>query len=301
VGPVSQRVQQLEDQQQATLKEIKMAIEQSPRVRKVDTRRAVRAISAEGLCRPKFEVGDVLGSFRLSRGCGMVSRFPLYSFESPVIDGRFWESNRFFFGGACYLYGHALFVANAPLASRRYLENCEIICAGVQLVRSVSGPVILTGDFNASLTAFDDMKALLADGWVDAALFDAERRGTKPEPSCKRATRHTFCVVSPLLVPALSSCVVGFHEDLPTHAVLVTEFELPASNPRVYKWIAPRQLDQVAFDVAKLERMAEEVGEARWRNAVDRPWRKVCPVRLLRIGLNWLKRFCCLPLMGRSM
>ena len=73
------------------------------------TKRAVRAISAEfrsvglsvGLCRPvpdKFEVGDVLGSFRLSRGCGMVSRFPLYSFESPVIDGRFWESNRFFFG-----------------------------------------------------------------------------------------------------------------------------------------------------------------------------------------------------------
>ena len=98
MGPVSQRVQQLEDQQQATLKEIKMAIEQSPRVRKVDTRRAVRAISAEGLCRPKFEVGDVLGSFRLSRGCGMVSRFPLYSFESPVIDGRFWESNRFFLG-----------------------------------------------------------------------------------------------------------------------------------------------------------------------------------------------------------
>ena len=85
-----------------------MAIEQSPRVRKVDTRRAVRAISAEfrsvgfsvGLCRPKFEVGDVLGSFRLSRGCGMVSRFPLYSFESPVIDGRFWESNRIFFGGS---------------------------------------------------------------------------------------------------------------------------------------------------------------------------------------------------------
>ena len=68
------------------------------------TRRAVRAISGEfrsvgfsvGLCRPvpdKFEVGDVLGSFRgLSRGCGMVSRFPLYSFESPVVDSRCWES-----------------------------------------------------------------------------------------------------------------------------------------------------------------------------------------------------------------
>ena len=58
--------------------------------------------------------------------------------------------------------------------------------------------MILAGDFNTSLTAFDDMKALLADGWVDAALFDAERRGIRLEPTCKRAARHTFCVVSPL-------------------------------------------------------------------------------------------------------
>lgn len=34
------------------------------------------------------------------------------------------------------------------------------------MVRSVSGPVILAGDFNTSPTAFDDMKALLADGWL---------------------------------------------------------------------------------------------------------------------------------------
>ena len=32
-----QRIQRLEDQQQATLNEIKMAIEQSPKVRKVET------------------------------------------------------------------------------------------------------------------------------------------------------------------------------------------------------------------------------------------------------------------------
>jgi hypothetical protein len=56
---------------------------------------------------------------------------------------------------------------------------------------------------------------------------------------------------------------VDFHEDLPAHAVLVTEFELPASNPRVYKWIVPKPLDQMAFDAAKLERLSNEVGDAR--------------------------------------
>ena len=50
--------------------------------------------------------------------------------------------------------------------SQVFCENCEIIRAGVQLVRSASGPAILAGDFDTSLTAFDDMKALLADRWV---------------------------------------------------------------------------------------------------------------------------------------
>ena len=226
-----------------------------------------------GLCRPvpdKFEVGDVLGSFRgLSRGCGIVSRFPLYSFEWPVIDGGFWESITGFFwvwckwGSLQFLWSRSICGPMHLKTSRRHLENCELVRAGVQLVRSVSGPVILAGDFNTSLTAFDDMKALLADGWVDAALFDAERRGIRLEPTCKRAARHTFCVVSPLPVSALRSSVVDFHEDLPAHAVLVTEFELPASNPRVYKWIVPKPLDQMAFDAAKLERLSNEVGEAR--------------------------------------
>ena len=65
------------------------------------------------------------------------------------------------------------------------------------------------------------------------------------------------------MVAFLRSSVVDFHEDLPAHAVLVTEFELPASNPRVYKWIVPKPLDQMAFDAAKLERLSNEVGEAR--------------------------------------
>eukprot|EP00435_Cladocopium_sp_Y103_P013817 s2319_g3.t1 len=158
---------------------------------------------------------------------------------------------------------------NAPLTSRRYRENCEIINAAAQLVRSVSGPTILAGDFNTSLTAFDDMKALLMEGWVDAALVDAERRGTTRQPTCQRATRHTFCVIKLLLVPLLRDSQVCFHEDVATHAVLVTEFDLPQNNFRVYKWILPKALDGVAIDSAKLQTKAEQVGHDRWKVAVD--------------------------------
>eukprot|EP00435_Cladocopium_sp_Y103_P053188 s103_g17.t1 len=137
--------------------------------------------------------------------------------------------------------------------------------------RSVSGPAILAGDFNCALTVFEDMKGLLADGWVDAALFDAQRRGQAPEPTCQRATRHTFCVVSPLLAPMVRVSQVCFHEDLATHAVLVTEFDLPRNNMRVYKWIMPKALDGVAIDAAKLQVLADQVGSDRWHTAVDEP------------------------------
>ena len=248
----------------------------------------MRAISAEfrsvgfsvSLCRPvpdKFVVGDPLGSFRgLSRGCGMVSSFPLYSFESPVIDSRLWSSQRIHFGvvqvGVLAITMVTIYLwPNAPLTSRRYIENCEIINAGVQLVRSVSGPALLAGDFNSPLTCFDEMKGLLNDGWIDAALFDANRRGEEPEPTCKRATRHTFCVVSPTLVPMLHGAWVGFHEDLSTHAVLLTEFELPATNPRVYKWMLPKPLDTLPIDHGKLQSLVGSVGPERWHRAVYQP------------------------------
>ena len=78
---------------------------------------------------------------------------------------------------------------------------------------------------------------------------------------------------------------MDFHEDLPAHAVLVTEFENFRPPTLVYiMWIVPKPLDQMAFNAAKLERLSNEVGEARWRSAVDRPWRADWPMRLSQIG-----------------
>ena len=252
------------------------------------TTRAMRAISSEfracgysvGLCRPvpdKFEVGNPLGSFRgLSRGCGLVSRFPLYSFESPVVDRRFWSSHRLHFGvvqvGQLAINVVTIYLwPNAPVSSRRYAENCEVIGAAVQVVRSVSGPAILTGDFNCPLTAFDAIQSLLQEGWADVAMLDARRRGVEPQPTCQRATRHTFCVANHMLLPFLGISVVDFHEDLPTHAVLVTEFELPANNFSVLKWVMPKSMDKLAFNQETLGRLASSVQESTWRNAVDGP------------------------------
>lgn len=184
------------------------------------TDRAVRAISAEfksyglhvGLCRPvpdKFEVGNPLGSFRgLSRGCGLVSLFPLYSFESPVVDTRVWCSQRIHFGvvqvGQLAISVVTVYLwPNALLSSRRYAENCEVIGAAVQLIRSVSGPAILAGDFNASHDLFQEVRDLVLEGWADTAQLDAERKGTQPQPTCQKGYQAYLLSGQPLFVAFL--------------------------------------------------------------------------------------------------
>ena len=74
-------------------------------------------------------------------------------------------------------------------------------------------------------------------------------------------------MVSPVLVFALRSSFVDYHEDLPTHAVLVAEFDRPASNPRVLKcrshWTKwPLMRPSLNVFGMKLER---------WHVAVDQP------------------------------
>ena len=250
------------------------------------TARAVRVISAEfrscglhvGLCRPvpdKFEVDNPLGSYRgLSRGCGLVSPFPLYSFESPVVDTRVWCSQRIHFGvvqvGQLAVSVVTVYLwPNAPLSSRRYAENCEVISAAVQIIRSVSGPAILAGDFNAPHTLFQEMRDLLQEGWANTALLIADRDGTQAQPTCQRTTRHTFCLANPALLPFLVSSEVCFHEDLATHAVLVTEFTLPEHNFRVLKWIMPKPLDKFSVHREALEGMAASVDASVWERQVE--------------------------------
>ena len=199
---------------------------------------------------------------------------PLYSFESPVVDTRVWCSQRIHFGvvqvGQLAISVVTVYLwPNAPLSSRRYAENCEVIGAAVQLIRSVSGPAILAGDFNASHALFQEVRDLVLEGWADTAQLDAERKGTQPQPTCQRATRHTFCLANPSLLPFLVSSEVSFHEDLSTHAVLVTEFALPDHNFRVLKWVMPKPLDKFSFHKEALEGMAASVADSVWDQQVD--------------------------------
>lgn len=134
----------------------------------------------------------------------------LKCFESPVVDTRVWCSQRIHFGvvqvGQLAISVVTVYLwPNAPLSSRRYAENCEVIGAAVQLIRPVSGPAILAGDFNASHALFQEVRDLVLEGWADTAQLDAERKGTQPQPTCQRVLGIPFVWPTPLC--CLSWCL----------------------------------------------------------------------------------------------
>jgi len=94
-------------------------------------------------------------------------------------------------------------------------------------------------------------------------------KALSPSQHVKRATRHTFCLANPSLLPFLVSSEVSFHEDLSTHAVLVTEFALPDHNFRVLKWVMPKPLDKFSFHKEALEGMAASVADSVGDQQVD--------------------------------
>lgn len=197
----------------------------------------------------KFQVSNPLGSFRgLSRGVCLSSLYPVYTPRPAFLPPQAWSSQRLLYTvvQVHQVPLHVLTVylfPNAVVGSHKYLLNCEVISWAVQIAESVDAPVLLTGDFNISWRAFDQLGDLVGRGWEDLHEVANRRYGVPLEPTCKGATRHTFQIANSQLSRFLSGMRVAFHEDLDSHAVLIGSFDVPSTNPAVWRWLLPRPFD----------------------------------------------------------
>ena len=71
------------------------------------------------------------------------------------------------------------------------------------------------------------------------------RFGTSLSPTCKGAT---FQFGNPDFSRFLQGMSVSYPFDLDSHAVLVGEYDFPANNPQVWKWLVPRSFDDLEVD-----------------------------------------------------
>jgi len=125
------------------------------------------------------------------------------------------------------------------------------------------GPAIIMGDFNVELCEVPRWKALQRAGWIDAALFDADRRGTSPSHTSKDKARKSFILVNAQLVQALRWCKTVEDFEFDAHPLLAADFDLDVVIRPISKWWLPVSSDRYMFDTELLEEHAVHILEER--------------------------------------
>ena len=105
--------------------------------------------------------------------------------------------------------------------------------------------------------------ALQRAGWIDAALFDADRRGTSPSHTSKDKARKSFILVNAQLVQALRWCDTVEDFKFDAHPLLAADFDLDVVIRPISKWWLPVSSDRYMFDTELLEEHAAHILEER--------------------------------------
>eukprot|EP00438_Fugacium_kawagutii_P016983 Skav202419 [mRNA] locus=scaffold1370:259470:272350:+ [translate_table: standard] len=112
------------------------------------------------------------------------------------------------------------------------------------------------------------IQSLVSLGWTDAAIAANERFGTPLQPTCKDATRHSFCFLSPALQQYLLSVEVTGHGEVSTHAMLKVVLDLPTTNPQVWKWPLPKVFDHSLVHPERVAQCAASFASADWTQPI---------------------------------
>jgi len=125
------------------------------------------------------------------------------------------------------------------------------------------GPAVIMGDFNVEIQNLPRWPALQRAGWVDAAKFDANRRQTLPQPTCKEKTRKSFILINPMLVQSLLWCDIIEEFEFDAHPLLAADFDLEVMIKPFSRWWLPATTDNFLFDHDLLESNADACVAAR--------------------------------------
>ena len=263
----------------------------------------------------KFQVSSALGSFRgLSRGVCVASVFPAFTPRPQFLPRQAWSSQRLLytvvqvFQVPLHVFTVYLF-PNAVVGSHKYMLNSEILAWVVQIAETIQGPIVITGDMNISWRAFDVLRELNADGWADLHELAHSRFGATLDPTCKGATRHTFQFGNPDFSRFLTGMSVSHTADLDSHAVLVGRFDIPSTNPQVWKWMLPRAFDDLDVDTHQVRtaqvppdvysRIEHAIAQqdlslafGLWSKSAEETLRQASTVNGARPGRKYLGRAC---------
>lgn len=157
--------------------------------------RGLRSHWSQPVASQAFNDGSLRGR---AGGTAVISDFPIANYpgvsdEVAVASSRFNEC-LVNLGEGVNMYVATLY---GPTHAGRYFDPWAIlrtICiAAFEHGHAFQGPAIIAGDLNIDIEECPHWQDMVKRGWVDAADFDAKRRGTFPSPTSKGKPASPFC------------------------------------------------------------------------------------------------------------
>eukprot|EP00438_Fugacium_kawagutii_P029601 Skav235415 [mRNA] locus=scaffold924:108827:114000:- [translate_table: standard] len=120
------------------------------------------------------------------------------------------------------------------------------------------GPAVVTGDFNVNVDEIPFWSCMVKRGWIDAAAFDATRRGTHAQATSRGNARKSFILINAALVQTLVHCDVNQTYDFDTHPLLVAQFDLEIMQSTKRIWNLPANTEGCFFDDDLMQAAVDE-------------------------------------------
>eukprot|EP00438_Fugacium_kawagutii_P017856 Skav229919 [mRNA] locus=scaffold3709:10405:15534:- [translate_table: standard] len=165
--------------------------------------------------------------------------------------------------------GVTMYVASVygPTHNATYFDPWSILASlctcAFEHAHAFNGPAVVVGDFNVDLQQLPCWDAMAKRGWVDAAFFDATRRGQTPKATSRGNARKSFILVNHWLLQALLQCDVMETYDFDTHPLLIAEFGISSLLKPRCVWNLPASTDDFFFDDSLLQTVVAREQECR--------------------------------------
>eukprot|EP00438_Fugacium_kawagutii_P017560 Skav228548 [mRNA] locus=scaffold1887:556581:561575:- [translate_table: standard] len=160
--------------------------------------------------------------------------------------------------------GVNMYVASlyGPTHNATYFDPWSILSklctVAFEHAHAYKGPAAIVGDFNVDIDKVPHWESLVKRGWVDAAMFDAQRRGVQPKATSRGNARKSFILLNPLMVQCLIQCDVMETFDFDTHPLLIAELDLQVVRHNRCVWNLPASTDDFFFDEELLTTVTQD-------------------------------------------
>ena len=201
--------------------------------------------------------GSVSLTTSAKAGVAIVSDMPLVKRPTLSVQRQFYQEGRLA-RAVCRLKATSIFITNIYGYSGAR-TNVSLRGDNEKLVEAAlsdadaTRPEVVLADLNMEPLQSPRLRSLLARGWVDVALWEAQRRNVPPAPTYQRSTRIDVVLLNPAAAVVLLLAETWDPYDVPNHSVVSATLDLERPQDLVRNFKVPDALPVAGLTLEDVE------------------------------------------------